>query len=101
MTDKKNQEMVDCINRALDFKNHGEQYLGTPIPFCSLHTKISDNNVKTYELHFSGLTDWNYEMNIHLERMDYEYVMNTLKINLVMFMEKWAKHLIKTELKEN
>lgn len=100
MTDKKNQEMVDCINSALDFKNHGEQYLVTPIPFCSLHTKISGNNAKTYELHFSGLTDWNYKMRIKLERMDYDYVMNTLKINLLLFMVKWANHLIKTKLKE-
>lgn len=92
-----NQEMMDCINRAMEIKS-GECYGNTPIPFCSLHTKVADDGTKTHSLEFSGLSDWNYTKSVPLERMDYNYVVNTMRLELVVFMQEWAKHLIETEL---
>lgn len=93
-----NQEMMDCINGALEFKGHGECYGNTPIPFCSLHTKVADDGTKTYSLEFSGLSDWNYTKSVPLERLDYNYVVNIMRLELVVFMQEWAVHLMQTEL---
>lgn len=37
-------------------------------------------------------------MKYFTERMDYNYVANTMRLELVTFMEEWAKNLIETEL---
>ena len=94
-----NQFMVECINRALEFKS-GECFDNTPIPFCSLHTKIADDDTKTYTLEFSSLSDWNYTKSVPLEKMEYDYVVNTIKTQLVEYMKEWAEHLIETEMLE-
>lgn len=96
----KNRMMMDCINRALKVKNRGESFINTLIPFCSIHVKVANDYTKTYELLFSGLADWDYEMSVPLERMDYDYVVDAIKKYLVIFMKEWAEKLIKRELLE-
>lgn len=95
-----NQELLDCINRVLQFNSCGECYSNTPISFCTIHTKVIDHNHKEYELIFDGLLN-DYDMKVPLEQMDYKYVLDSIKKNLKIFMENYAEHLIKTELEES
>lgn len=93
----KNQMLLDSIDRALGFSGSGECFITLPIPFCELHVKVTDEK-KHYELYFYGLIDWDYEMKVPLEKMDYDYILGSIKKNLKIFMQNYAEYLIKTEL---
>ena len=93
-----NKEMMDCINRASNIKHHGEAFTSTPIPFCSIHTVVADDDSVSHSLEFCGLSDWNYTKSVPLERMDCNYVINTMRLELVTFMEEWAVYLMQTEV---
>ncbi|MCI5901408.1 MAG: hypothetical protein SOY73_00005 [Blautia sp.] len=93
----KNHMLLDSINRALRFNGSGECFIILPIPFCELHVKVTEK-IKIYELYFYGLIDWGYEMKVPLEKIDYDYILDSIEKNLKIFMQNYAEYLIKTEL---
>lgn len=94
----KNQMLLDSIDRALRVSGSGECFITLSIPFCELHVKVTDK-VKTYELYFYGFIDWDYEMKVPLEKMDYDYILDSIEKNLKIFMQNYAEYLINMELK--
>ena len=97
---KVNKEMTDCINRALEFKNYGACSTNTPIPFCSVFSTHAYDGTKVYSLEFSGLPDWEYTKSVPLEKMEFNYIANTIMLELKMYMQEYAEYLIETEMLE-
>ena len=95
--------LADSINGALGFTrdNYGCCYTNTPIPFCSIHSQRTDEGVKTYSLEFSGLPDWNYTKSVPLEKMEFNYIANTIMLEFRVYMQEYADYLIETEVLES
>ena len=81
--------------------NYGCCYTNTPIPFCSIHSQRTDDGVKTYSLEFSGLPDWNYTKSVPLEKMEFNYIANTIMLEFRVYMQEYAEHLIETKMLES
>jgi len=97
---KVNKEMTDCINRALEFKNYGACFTNTPIPFCSVLSTYADDGTKIYSLEFSGLPSWDYRKSVPLEKMEFNYIANSMMLELKVYMQEYAEYLIETEMLE-
>lgn len=98
---KVKKELADSINGALGFTrdNYGCCYTNTPIPFCNIRSHRTDDGVKTYSLEFSGLPD-DYRKSVPLEKMEFNYIANTMMWGLNVYMQEYAEHLIETEVLE-
>lgn len=92
------EEMTDCINRVLEFKNYGACFTNTPIPFCSVLSTHADDGTKIYSLEFSGLPNWDYRKSVPLEKMEFNYVVDKIMWGLKVYMLEYADYLIKTEM---
>ena len=93
--------MADSINGALGFTrdNYGCCYTKTPISLCSIHAHLADDGTKTYSLEFGGLPD-DYRKSVPLEKMEFNYIANTIQLQLKVFLQEYAEHLIVTEMLE-
>lgn len=93
--------MADSINGALGFtrENCGCCYTKTSIPFCSIHAHLADDGTKTYSLEFSGLPD-GYKKSVPLEKMEFNYIANTMQLQLKVYLQEYADYLIETEMLE-